>query len=46
MHALREADEIRGVGAAETARPPRLRAWLTNFRRTTTSIEVIDDTGI
>jgi hypothetical protein len=45
MRALRDADEIGGGDASPRARWPRIRALMANFRRMTTSIEVIDGTG-
>jgi hypothetical protein len=45
MRALRDADEIGGGDARPRALRPRIRALTANFRRTTTSIELIDGTG-
>jgi uncharacterized protein YnzC (UPF0291/DUF896 family) len=45
MRALRDADEI-GVGDARPrVRRPWIRGLRANFRRVTTSIDVIDETG-
>jgi hypothetical protein len=46
MRALREADEIGGAGVGRRARTSRIRALMANFRHMTTSIDVIDETGI
>jgi hypothetical protein len=45
MRALRDADEIGGGAALPRARVSRIHALAANFKRTTTSIDVIDETG-
>jgi hypothetical protein len=45
MRALRDADEIGGGATLPRARVPWIHALVANFRRTTTSIDVIDETG-
>jgi len=43
--ALRDADEIGGCDVLGPVRWARIRSLLANFRRMTTSIDVIDGTG-
>jgi hypothetical protein len=43
--ALRDADEIGGCDPPAPVRRARVRGLLANFRRMTTSIDVIDGTG-
>jgi len=45
IRALRDADEIRGGDVRRRAPLSRIRVLTANFRRTTTSIDVIDGTG-